>query len=413
MLPFVSSRAAAPAAAGAARFPNTSNGIHVFDDQLSDPLTPGQLRFAATHYAGSQKERRSEVDALHRINPRFVVLQYRLGIALGYRASTSGCNRQGDWLRIIDGDRWIREWPPNVDERWFYHRNGSREYLCQWGWYLADPSHRAWRTWWFGRVVRQIADTHADGAFLDSVSVPNYLAYGNAWDPPLPGVDATFEQSWVTRIDHWLPYVTKHLAPKPVIVNAGSWVNSRDRTDYSGATGVMIEGCAEPGEGSPLAPSDWRLQMDRTLSEVRLGKVVICQSYPNPSDVQMRMFVLGSYLLFKGTHTFVNLEIGFDPEWFPEYAIRLGKAATAPPRKIETLAAQGVYVRRYANGIVVVNPGDTTKTYRLARRMFLVTPHGGGTVPSNGSIPSSWGLSRKRVGSVTLQPQSAAVLLAS
>ena len=72
----------------------------------------------------------------------------------------------------------------------------------------------------------------------------------------------------------------------------------------------MIEGCAQPSEGSALAPSDWRLQMDRTLSEVRLGKVVICQSYPDPSDVQMRMFVLGSYLLFKGTHTFVNLEIG-------------------------------------------------------------------------------------------------------
>src|SRR5438132_13237188 len=48
----------------AAAFPDTSIGIHVFDDQLAEPLSTGLLHFAATHYDGSQKDPADMVDAL-------------------------------------------------------------------------------------------------------------------------------------------------------------------------------------------------------------------------------------------------------------------------------------------------------------------------------------------------------------
>src|SRR5689334_10059666 len=73
------------------RWPSSHDHVAVFEDQLASGLSPGLLRFAATHYAGSQKLPASQVDALEKVNPDFVVLQYRLGLGLGYRATSGGC----------------------------------------------------------------------------------------------------------------------------------------------------------------------------------------------------------------------------------------------------------------------------------------------------------------------------------
>jgi hypothetical protein len=285
-------------------------------------------------------------------------------------------------------------------------------YSCANGWFLTDPRDAAYKSWFLGQLEGQIADTHTGGAFLDSVSVPNYLGSGDAWKPPLPAISTSFERSWSNRIDRWLPWITGHLG-KPVIVNAGEWITTRDQTDYSGATGIMVEGFAEPCDGCPLAPGDWMLQMDRTLSEVNLDRVVIAQAYPSTTDVQMRMFVVGSYLLVKGSQTYVNLEIGFSPEWFPEYGVDLGPAVDPVPAQISDLTSQGAYARAYQKGLVVVNPGDATITYTLPSSMYRVTPVGGGTVPDTGVIPPSWKLQYAAATSVVLHPQEAAVLVTS
>lgn len=49
------------------------------------------------------------------------------------------------------------------------------------------------------------------------------------------------------------------------IPNAGSWITTRDRTNYAIPDGVMIEGFAEGGPASFYALGDWQLQMDRAL----------------------------------------------------------------------------------------------------------------------------------------------------
>ncbi|HSC03331.1 MAG TPA: hypothetical protein VLC49_08430 [Solirubrobacteraceae bacterium] len=42
--------------------------------------------------------------------------------------------------------------------------------------------------------------------------------------------------------------------------------------------------------------------------------------------------MLGSYLLVKGSHTFVNMDIGSEPQWVPEYGVDLGPARAIGPR---------------------------------------------------------------------------------
>lgn len=235
--------------------------------------------------------------------------------------------------------------------------------------------------------MRQIRDTHADGAFLDSVSVPNALG-PDQFSPPLPAL-------------------VRGRLGLPVIANAGSWVTTRDRTDYSGADGVMIEDFA-----TGLAPADWALDLDRALGLVRKGRVVIAQSYPAAGDVDARLFDLASYLLIKGGRTYVNLEVASSPEWFPEYGVELGPAQAPPPQRVEQLAQQGVYARRYGHGLAVVNPGDTPATYRPDRTYRRVAPVGGGVVPPDGVPPASWRLTLKPVrGAIELGPRRAAILL--
>jgi hypothetical protein len=51
---------------------------------------------------------------LKKRNPQFFVIQYRLGLGLGRRT------------QIRFGDRWVNEWPPNPQPRWFGEAPVSR-----------------------------------------------------------------------------------------------------------------------------------------------------------------------------------------------------------------------------------------------------------------------------------------------
>jgi hypothetical protein len=363
----------------------TSDRIRVFSDQLPDGLSPGLLQFAATHYAGAQKLGASETLALKARNPAFMMIQYRLGLGLGRRTQ----------IRI--GDAWVNEWPAHPQARWFYLYHGKRVFQ-NWGWYLMNPDDASWRAYYVSQLSRQIATTHADGVFMDSTSVPNDFG-ADTFTPRLPAFDPPWELAWSQRIERWLPFVQSRLG-KPVIVNAGSWVTTRERTDYSGAAGVMIEGFA-----TGLAPADWQLELTRALGLVRKNKVVICQSYPDPADADARMFDLASYLLIKGAHTYVNFGEGIRVFWFPEYDLDLGAPLDAPGLRQD----QGAFVRRFANGLVVVNPGDSTVHYTLPGTMNLYAPGPGGPVPDSGNFADT--SHTVPVSTVTLGPRRAAVLL--
>jgi putative glycosyl hydrolase-like family 15 (GHL15) protein len=365
----------------------TTDRIRVFSDQLPDGLSPALVRFAATHYAGAQKLGASETLALKKVNPAFFMIQYRLGLGLGRTT------------QVRFGDAWVPEWPAHPQAQWFYRWHGRRV-RQSWGWYLMNPDDRSWRAYWVAQVRRQVATTHADGVFMDSTSVPNDFG-ASTYTPPLPAYDPSWELAWSHRIERWLAYTQAHVG-RPVIVNAGSWVTTRERTDYSAAAGIMVEGFA-----TNLAPADWQLELTRALGLIRKDKVVICQAYPDVNDVDARMFDLASYLLVKGNRTYVNFGEGVGVSWFPEYDVDLGAPLDPPGLRRD----QGAFVRRYANGLVVVNPGDSTVRYVLPQPMRLVTPAGGGAVPDSGILPAAWTLRETAVSSLTLGPRRGAVLL--
>jgi Hypothetical glycosyl hydrolase family 15 len=377
--------------------PDTSDAVHVWDDQLPDSMTDAQVAFVARHVDGTQKVSLSTASRLRALAPRFLVLHYRLGIGDGPVP-----------FRI--GSRWASDYSfVRRHESWFWHIGGRRVLQRQWGWWLMNPDS-GWRSYWASRVLYEARLLGDDGVFADSLSVPQYLG-ADSFSPPLRYFVG--EDAWTARIDRFMRYERSRLRGRLwFIPNAGSWITTRDRTDYSLADGVMIEGFAEGGPSSFYAPVDWRLQMDRVLGLVRRGRIVLAQSYLAPGDVAARGFVLASYLLVRGSHSFLNMDIGQVPQWFPEYEVKLGPAVGPVPARVDALrVAGGLYVRAFARGWAVVNPTTTAHLYSLSSPARLVRPIGGGAVPADGR-PRGWRLGLRSVrGRVTVPAHGGVVLL--
>lgn len=379
---------------GQRSFPDTTGGIFVFNDQLATgSMSEAQFQFAATHYVGTQKVTRDQARRLRQYNPDFLVLHYRLGQALGHSTPSAACQPTTDYFNIIDGDQWVQEWPGEAaaQDQWFFKYNASRVFSCSNGHYVMELNDPGWRAWWSTQVISQLIDNENDALFADSYSVPNYFG-GSDFNPPLPDSDSTFEQQWADREHAFTDYIRSRFAGRWLwLPNIGAWITSRDPSDYSNLDGAMIEAFAEWGGGSYFDESDWILQLNRVLTLIRADKIIIGQTYPIETDVHERLFVLGTYLLIKGAHTYINLDTAMEPEWFPEYAIDLGAPLDALPADIAAYLdpVWQVYVRHYTHGLVLVNPTDTAHAISLGGTYYRADPIGGGAVPEDGAAPGS------------------------
>lgn len=397
-------------------FPDTTTGIFVLNDQLAmESMSEAQIQFAATHYVGTQKVLRADARRLRQYNPNFLVLHYRLGQALGHSTPSGSCQPTTNYFDIIDGDQWVREWPGEgaVQENWFFHYSGSRVFSCEWGHYLAELNDPAWREWWSTHVISQLLDNENDALFADSYSPPNYFGHC-AYRPCLPDIDTAFEQQWADREHAFTDYIQARFAGRwQWLPNLGALITSRDPSDYSNLDGALIEGFAEWGGGSYFEAGDWVLQQNRLLALTRAGKILIGQTYPNPDDVNERLFVLGTYLLIKGEHTYLNLDIALEPEWFPEYTLDLGAPLDPLPAEVASYLdpTWQVYVRRFAKGLVLVNPEAVTRDINLGGTHYRATPSGGGLVPADGHAPGT--VNYAAVTSISLGPQQAAIVVNS
>lgn len=387
-------------------FPDTTNGIFAYTDQIDmTGLTDAQIQFAATHYVGGQKQTTAEAASLRAYNPNFLIMHYRLGEELGYGICVNGIPTGIDPLTIIDVT-WVEEWPGDsvVKPQWFYPYDGSpRVYDCGDQHFLMNISDPSWRWWWSDQVIKQIQDNNDDALFADSFSVPNY--FGPVWTPPLPVIDTVFEDWWAQTMHDFTDFMRARFAGRWLwIPNVGSWVTTRDPSNYTNVDGAMIEGFADYGNANFLAPADWVTQMDRALSLINLDKILIAQTYPGAYGAYNweRQEILASYLLVKGSHTYLNLDAsgGSDPggltlQWWPDYELDLGPPTDPLPSDNDITqywnADWNVFERHYQNGIVLVNTTyNDTGTITLPHTYYEVVGDGndaGAAVPAD---PSNW-----------------------
>ena len=153
--------------------------------------------------------------------------------------------------------------------------------------------------------------------------------------------------------------------------------------------------------------------MNRLLSLSRADKILLLECDPPAENLSERMFLVGSYLLVKGSRTYITLSgAEVDCEWFPEYEIGIGGYLGDIPSDIDDLyvPSWGVYRRDYDDGFVLVNPTETARQIAdLGGSFGLVSASGGGAVPENG-LPAG-NLSVSPVTALTLSAHAAAVLI--
>ena len=267
---------ASPLASPAARpWPDTSQRIIPFSDQLPNNLNATQRWFAATHFAGTQKMLQSEIQALRAYNTNFLCLHYQLGVGAGPAA-------------FVIGDSWSSDWTfVNAQTNWFLlTTNGQRVHQTQWDWDIMDIRYTnghavsGFPAYWISNCLVRIRAAEDDGVFADSFT-PDSYGFGQSTPPHpwLEDIDLCLA-NWVPNLEQFGYAARNGLAGTNGFVflpNLGALITSWMEMDYGLGHGGMIEGFAFWGPDSYFDPADWELQMYRALSLVRSNKIVICQ----------------------------------------------------------------------------------------------------------------------------------------
>lgn len=389
-------------------FPDSSGQILIFTDQLPDQPTNAQWNFIASNYVGTQKELASWTQTVRQINPNFIVLHYQLAV---------GCGT----AEFIDGNTWTNDFGTvSQNNSWFLLDSGSWIEQTAWDWYVMNivfangTPVSGFPNYWTTSAMQRLRDNQNDGVFADSYTQDVLFGQVNpaySWFNDV----TTCLTNWIPNLDQYGSYCAATLHSQPenfyYLPNLGGLITSWDTTNYAVGDGGMNEGFAIPGSTSYYALSDWQLQMSRVLDLTSQSKIVICQSYIAGTNVNQRWFVVGSHLLTKGNHSYLNMFETNSLEWYPEYMVDLGAYVDEPVADLSQYwnAEWGVYQRNFANGLVLVNPGTSPVKIQLGATYNLVHSSGGGAVPATGKRPGR--LSTGAVNAVTIPAHSARVLL--
>ena len=402
--------ALAPGSMGASArvWPDTASRIGVFADQFGRALSPEQQRFVAAHFAGSQKLTLNQSRPLRALNPNFIVLHYHL--AVWQSASETPF--------ITDGSSWANDYPVvTTHENWFWHNPAGERVASRGdGKILMNISDPGFRAYWSASIAAQVRAGDYDGVFFDSASPALLQDAVSAADARLAGTaakDTAFAElggkTWIRAWEEWMAELTQQLGAShvPLIPNVDGLVTDWDNTNYGLASGIFVEGFADPA----WPVEDWRASTNAILAQARAGRIVILENYlPSPDDVARRRYYLANYLLVKGRRTYVEYFSGTPLQWFPEWSLELGAGrAAAGVAGVEAFAAGGIYRREFANGLVLVNPIDAAVTVPLGKAMRRVEMSGGGDIPEDGKPTGR--IYTSRVTSIVVPAKGGEILL--
>jgi hypothetical protein len=406
-------------------FPNTSDGIYILSDQLNQNLSDQMVKFIASYYVGTQKMLPTENARYVAENSQWVLLDYRLATASGP-------------VQYITGGQWDSDWDSvSANEDWFMHNaDGERLHNSDFNWDLHDISNADWRKYWVDSVISDMRTNGAAGIFADSFDAGIGGFWFDQYDQRFADANAGNADvwpngvTWLDQLNDFIGYVEDQFAATSeqfsFIPNLDALATSWATLDYSKLDGAFLEGFGDWGPNYLNGDtSDWVLSVNRALSMTSADKIVIMQpsllDSPDSDIGQLqRGFDLGTYLLIKGDHTYINIVSG-DSEtgayYFPEYTIDLGKANAGPATDVSQYAWNGIYRRDFQKGFVLVNPTNDSVTVDLGQSYQLVKYSGGGGLGSS-SIDASGNyiggtLSKTAVTTVTLPSGSGAVLLKS
>jgi hypothetical protein len=442
----------------------TTSTIGVLEDQLNMTVLSPEVTFAATHAAGTQKQT-AALNLLYKaINPSWYLLHYQLGT--GHSAYPYVINNA--WSQDFDpaSPNYVFNPPAGLGgvtshEDWFEHSDGSLDptttgnrLVTADGYYLANIDSAGWRNYQAASLVQNMVASGAQGVFADAFTGPVSGYYTNQGDArydyggPIPGpADPSLwpgGETWLTKAANYIRYIQGQLtAAGEALYGPGNGfayvpnVSNLDTgwadIDYSASKGLFAEAFAVWNQ--PTTGGNWSLAMNTALRSTTTSdpanadRMFIMQPYPgarpdSAEGLQERSWAMGSYLLLKGDHTYINMlaeHTASGLQWYPEYQVNLG-APQDPGGMPTTLdgyldPASQLYVRSFEHGLVLVNNSDTTRSYDPGQIMQQVIVNGWGGGVRNGDIDpvtnryvAGW-LSSQLVSTVSVGPYSSVILI--
>ena len=144
--------------------------------------------------------------------------------------------------------------------------------------------------------------------------------------------------------------------------------NSNDLSAYEfkgKADGAYLDGMI--GKSWSLeAQQGWAAMMSRyrAVSNNTTGdRAVVFHVYgTSPTDYKTMRYGVASALMDRGYFAYIPSTGSTVPAWYDEYSAPLGAAIDAPP---SAAASNGIYMRRFENGLVLVNPRSVSASINV------------------------------------------------
>jgi hypothetical protein len=311
------------------------------------------------------------VARLHRYNPRLQVYMYQF--ILFARADDPRGLELCTSLPAVGAHNWFLRGP-----------NGQP--LRRWAAYGVDMGIPSFQRACAAHAIALARRFRFDGVFLDGVGALPAYDFGG----PVTVPKYRTPRSWTTAMTSFLRTMSGavHARGLKVIANIGgpqSWLQWSALLD-----GAMEESWTDGGLGPAQQLPWWTEKLQHVAWSEAHGKYVLLHSFS--SGESGNIYGLASMLLIANglvTYSTSNINYVGAEQWFPDYqtAEQLGT-----PNGHYRRLRSGVYERKFANGLVLVNP--------TLRSVAGIRLHG---------AYSGSGLSH--VGAVSLPPTSGLILL--
>jgi Hypothetical glycosyl hydrolase family 15 len=299
---------------------------------------------------------------MHRLkaaNPHLIVLEYKdLSNASSYPL-VDGVGAGGvSYAQALENHSWL------------LRNRAGQPIQCQGYPYLwaLNIGSASFQRAWTSEVVHELTRQGWDGVFIDNVD-PTIRYYYDPADVALYPTDAAYSAATTSALAYIAPRI--HAAGKLVMANIGSWPNyAHTGTSWlKYLNGAMDERFVKyidaPGKGY-RSTAEWRTELSILQRTQREGKWFIGITESSFDDVAAARYGWATMLLgAAGRAAFAlqnDTQYGIE-NWFDEYDIPLGR-----PRSAAVEAPSGVFHRRFADGLVLVNPTSVTHTVELGGR---------------------------------------------
>ncbi|HEX2529988.1 MAG TPA: putative glycoside hydrolase [Burkholderiaceae bacterium] len=346
-------------------------GMNIGEKHYSDPEYQMQLArldvVILGFYRGWDESRSHQsmgeiVRTLKRLNPHLLVGQYTiLNEANDNRNNTAENDKQsklheaGWWLTKADGSRvqWTSEysaWDINITKWAPPDLNGERypQWLARRDYHVFFEPVPEFDIWYFDNVMKRQRIAFADWkrARRDQPGTD-------------PQIQAAFRQG---QRAHWK--AAHALSPERILM--GNADNDLSFPEYKGRLqGAFLEGLMGKS-WSPYVKKGWNGMMEHYHAVHRnlaAPRIIGFNVAGRPDDYRFLRFALTSCLMGDGYFSFTDAARGYSSVvWFDEYDVQLGVPLDSVQEKPWR---DGVYRRRFENGMVLVNPDPWPKQIRI------------------------------------------------